>query len=202
MCNTVHQHSKHYSKWIKIQENIPNKYENISLWGSYKGRMASKCKEHPSISTDLKHQLWTSDSPSGHGDGDFEGTQKWKTLISLQPFTLGTLSLLQLCSQSVTLNNFWFLPFLTWLHKQGKSRPSFLEESLSAFPGHSAPWTSQLLIECYLRVPKYNYLLNKYINFSSTIFFPPTSIFLHLNYLILNTFQWPNSFSFSIIYVP
>lgn len=164
------------------------------------GRMASKCKEHPSTSKDLKHQLWTSDNPGGH-DGDSEGTQKWKSLISLLPFTLGTLKLLQFCSKSVTLNNFWLLPFLTWLHKQGKSRPSFPEESLHAFPRHTAPWTSQLWIECYPRAPKHIYLLNKYINFSSTMLFPLTTIFWHINYLIKNTFKWPNSFSFSIIYV-
>lgn len=164
------------------------------------GRMASKWKQHPSISMDLKYQLWTPDSPRGH-DGDFEGTQNWKTPISLQPFTPGTLNLLQFWSQSVILSNFWFLLFLTQLHKQGKSKPSFPEEFLHAFPRHTAPWPSQLLTECYPRAPKYNYLLNEDSNFPSIMLFPLTTIFWHLNYLILHIFQWPSSFSFSIIYV-
>lgn len=153
----------------------PGKYsQQVQEHFITEGRMASKCKEHPSISKDLKPQLWTSDSPSAH-DGDFERTQKWKTLISLQFFTLGTLNFLQFCSQSLILNNFQFLPLLTWLNKQGKSRPSLPEKSLHAFPRHTAPWTSQLLIECYPRATKYNYLLNKYINFPSTMLFSQAS---------------------------
>lgn len=37
-----------------------------------------------------------------------------------------------------------FLPFLPWLHKQGKRRPSLPEKSLHSFPRHTIPWISQM----------------------------------------------------------
>lgn len=84
----------------KPGKTFPTSSRTFHCWALTKAEWLPSAR---SISIDLKHQLWISDSPSGH-DGDFERTQKWKTLISLQPFTLGTLSLLQFCSRSVILN--------------------------------------------------------------------------------------------------
>lgn len=78
------------------------------------------------------------------GDTEMENPHFPAAIHSRNPHPLAVL--LTECS---TKYHFWFPPFLIQLHKQGKSRPSFPEESLHAFPRHTVPWTSQLLIECY-----------------------------------------------------
>lgn len=51
---------------------ISRKLEEILLPGIYKDRMAFKRNKQASISIDLKHQLWASESLSGQ-EGEFEG---------------------------------------------------------------------------------------------------------------------------------
>lgn len=155
--------------------------------------MASKGKEHASISKDLKHQIWDMmGTLRGHRNG------KASSPCSLSPQEPWTS-----CSSAHKVLH-WisdFYHFLPGCTSKVRADQVFQRNLYMHFLNHTAPWTSQLLTECYPRAPKQNYLLNKYINFPSTMLFPPTTIFWHLNYLILNTFQWPNSFSFSIIYV-
>lgn len=127
---------------------------------------------------------------SGH-NGDFDGTQKWKALVYSGAFHSRNPQPLSVpLRKRYTKYHFsWFLLFLTWLHVQGKCSPSFPEDPLHLFPWHTAPWISLLLTKCYSRPPQIQLFAKQHINLPNNIFFPLTTIFLHLNYLIQNTFQ-------------